>query len=225
MGGGAGWGLGGFLRGSPTTAPTTATTTTTNPPFTFPPHHSFPPFYTLQPNTQTLQRQLTLWGTLISTYHATHSLFTLSLSTAPSTPLFTNAHISRSLDPLSLRKILDWMSTPEGGCSAEWIPPSSSSTTTKKRITENENEKNIAWIWWKRPEIWAEEMYTWIEETGQRGSVLTIYELREGDAVSGQEWVGMDEGMLRRVLEGLVRKGRAQVFEGVGGDGGGVKFF
>lgn len=54
---------------------------------------------------------------------------------------------------------------------------------------------------------------------------MTIYELRASDAVGGQEWAGMDEGMLRRVLEGLVRKGRAQVFEGQGGDGGGVKFF
>lgn len=64
-----------------------------------------------------------------------------------------------------------------------------------------------------------------MDETGQKGSILTVYELRESDAVQGKEWVGMEEAMLRRCLEGLVRRGRTQVFEGVGGDGAGVKFF
>ena len=52
---------------------------------------------------------------------------------------------------------------------------------------------------------------------------MTIYELRESDAVQGQEWVGMDEDMLRKCLDVLVKKGRCQVFGQV--DGSGVKFF
>jgi ESCRT-II complex subunit VPS25 len=52
---------------------------------------------------------------------------------------------------------------------------------------------------------------------------LTIYELRESEAVEKQEWVGMDEDMLRRCLDVLVKKGRAQVFGQA--DGSGVKFF
>ena len=51
----------------------------------------------------------------------------------------------------------------------------------------------------------------------------TIYELRESEAVEKQEWVGMDEDMLRRCLDVLVKKGRAQVFGQA--DGSGVKFF
>jgi ESCRT-II complex subunit VPS25 len=53
--------------------------------------------------------------------------------------------------------------------------------------------------------------------------VLTVYELREGEAVGGKEWVGMEEEMLRKVLGVLVKKGRAQVF-GVEEEAG-VKFF
>ena len=66
-------------------------------------------------------------------------------------------------------------------------------------------------------------IYGWVDETGQKGRVLTVYELREGEAVGGKEWVGMEEEMLRKVLGVLVKKGRAQVF-GVEEEAG-VKFF
>ena len=69
-------------------------------------------------------------------------------------------------------------------------------------------------------------MYSWVEESGQKGAVLTLYELREGDAVRGKEWKVMDEGMLRKVLGVLVKRGKAQIFTAQAvGDGEGVKFF
>lgn len=64
-------------------------------------------------------------------------------------------------------------------------------------------------------------MYGWVEETGQKGAVLTVYELREGE----RSWKGMEEGMLRKVLQVLVKRGKAQLFSGVGDGGDGVKFF
>ena len=70
---------------------------------------------------------------------------------------------------------------------------------------------------------WADMIYGWVDETGQKGSVLTVYELREGEAVGAKEWVGMEEEMLRKVLGVLVKKGRAQVF-GLDEEAG-VKFF
>ncbi len=66
-------------------------------------------------------------------------------------------------------------------------------------------------------------IYGWVDETGQKGSVLTVYELREGEAVGAKEWVGMEEEMLRKVLGVLVKKGRAQIF-GLD-ESAGVKFF
>lgn len=118
------------------------------------------------------------------------------------------------------------MTTSEGDLRAEWVPPTTSRSASgsgSKKLADS--EKTTARIWWKRPEEWGEEIAAWVDETGQKGVVLTVYELRESDAVAGKEWVGMDEAGLRRCLEGLVRRGKAQVFEGQGGDGAGVKFF
>lgn len=66
-------------------------------------------------------------------------------------------------------------------------------------------------------------MHGWVDETGQKGTVLTVYELREGEAVQNKEWKGMDEGMMRKVLNVLVKNGKAQIFGQA--DGEGVKFY
>jgi len=186
--------------------------------FVFPPHYSFPPFFTLQPNTTTLSRQLALWSSLIRSYCAHNRLFRLSLSTAVGSPPFRNATIDRQLDILSIRRVIEYMVSADGDNRAEWVPTQGNS---KKPIRDS--EKNSAWIYWRRPEEWADAVYAWVDGTGQKGSVLTIYELRESDAVQGQDWIGMEEDMLRRCLDVLVKRGKAQVF---GADeGAGVKFF
>lgn len=79
-------------------------------------------------------------------------------------------------------------------------------------------------VWWKSASEWADEIYGWVDGTGQKGGVLTIYELRDEEE-GRRSWAGMDEGMLRKVLNVLVKRGRAQIFAAQGGDGEGVKFF
>jgi ESCRT-II complex subunit VPS25 len=198
---------------------TAYTTTTPNPTqnadpnstFAFPTYTTFPPFYTLQPNLTTRARQLELWSSLITTYSAYHRLFRLSL-TSPPPNLFSNAAINRSLNPTSIRQVLDHMSAPANGSRIEYIPP-----TTKGE------QSNACYVWWRPPGEWADLLYAWVEETGQKGSVLTIYELRESEAVEKKEWRDMDEGMLRKVLGVLVKRGKAQVFGQAEGEG--VKFF
>lgn len=37
------------------------------------------------------------------------------------------------------------------------------------------------WIFWRTPEEWAGVLMDWIERTGQKGSVLTLYEIAEGE--------------------------------------------
>lgn len=112
------------------------------------------------------------------------------------------------------------MASAEGGRRAEWVPLSGAKSRSRDA---GEESKSAIWIYWRRPEEWADAIYGWVDGTGQKGAVLTVYELRESDAVSGQEWVGMDEELLRRCLDVLVKRGKAQVF---GADeGAGVKFF
>jgi ESCRT-II complex subunit VPS25 len=191
----------------PTTAPTNSSGTT----FSFPTYTTFPPFYTLQPNLTTRARQLSLWSQLILSYAAHNRLFRLSLSSPPP-DLFANPAIHRGLSEPDIRNVLDHMALPANGSRVEWIPAGSRAERSAS-----------CWVYWRTLAEWADLIYGWVDETGQKGSVLTVYELREGEAVGSKEWVGMEEDMLKKVLGVLVKKGRAQIF---GQDeGAGVKFF
>lgn len=191
--------------------PSATTQTTSSHSFNFPTYTSFPPFYTLQPNLTTRVRQLELWSTLITSYCSYHHTFRLLLSSLPA-DLFNNAHIHRSLKTADIRTVLDHMSKPENGPRIEWIPSS----------TRGE-QSSSCYVYWRTPGEWADVLHGWVDETGQKGAVLTVYELREGDAVTNKEWRDMDEGMLRKVLNVLVKRGKAQIFGQE--ENAGVKFF
>ncbi|KAJ9647938.1 hypothetical protein H2199_001714 [Coniosporium tulheliwenetii] len=62
-----------------------------------------------------------------------------------------------------------------------------------------------------------------VEATGQKNTVLTLYELTESDATASQEFHGMDPELLQRSLQILVKRGKAQIFGS--DDSLGVKFF
>ncbi len=83
-------------------------------------------------------------------------------------------------------------------------------------------------------------MESWVEETAQKGSVLTLYELTEGDGtrgtgeffsflkgkkgvLTGVEFHGLDPDLLQKALSVLVKRGKAQIFGQE--DSQGVKFF
>ncbi|KAI8941353.1 hypothetical protein NX059_002578 [Plenodomus lindquistii] len=193
-------------------------TTTSQTTFTFPPHYSFPPFFTLQPVASTRSSQLLSWSTLIQSYCRHHRIFSLSLIDALSTPLFTNSTLRRSLSLRDAKAVLAWMATPEGGNRAEWIP-----TGANKKAKGDEGEGGKAWIYWRRPEEWAVALEEWVERTGQKGTVLTLYEIVEGDASLREEFAGMDMELLQKSLGVCVKRGKAQIFGGEGSEG--VKFF
>lgn len=111
------------------------------------------------------------------------------------------------------------MASPEGGNRAEWIPTGSG----KKVVKGEEAEGEKAWIYWRRPEEWAVQLEEWVERTGQRGTVLTLYEIVESDASAREEFAGMDMELLQKSLGVCVKRGKAQVFGGEGSEG--VKFF
>ncbi|KAF1840772.1 ESCRT-II complex, vps25 subunit [Cucurbitaria berberidis CBS 394.84] len=201
-----------------------STTTTLQPPsttdFQFPPHYFFPPFFTLQPVASTRSSQLLSWSSLIQSYCRHNRIFTLSLIDALDTPLFNNAKLSRRLTLRDAKAIISWMASPEGGNRAEFI-----STGTKKsgKSGGGEDEGGRAWIYWRRPEEWAAALEEWVERTGQKGTVLTLYEIAEGDASRREEFYGMDMELLQRSLGVCVKRGKAQIFGSEGSEG--VKFF
>lgn len=103
------------------------------------------------------------------------------------------------------------MTRDEGGRRAEWIDGGLDA------------KGGTMWVYWKRPEEWAEVILGWVEETGQKGTVLTLYELVSGEMTVGQDFHGMDPELFHRSLAVLVKRGKAQVFGSE--DQQGVKFF
>jgi len=184
-----------------------ATMTTTSTDFVFPKTYSFPPFFTPQPNTLTRASQLRSWSSLIQAYCRHHHLFKLTLVDALDSPLFYNTALRKRLSAHDAKDIIDYMAGREGDERAEWIG----------------TQKAAAWIWWRKPEEWAALLEHWVNETGQKGTVLTLYELVEGEATEKQDFHGLDMEVLQKSLITLVKKGKAQVF-GVD-DQQGVKFF
>ncbi|KAF3393032.1 Vacuolar protein-sorting-associated protein 25 [Talaromyces pinophilus] len=193
------------------TTPTRPRTTTPSG-YTFPEVYDWPAFFTLQPNTQTRQAQMRRWANLISDWCRFHRTFRLTLTEAVESPLFYNARMRKRIGLQEARMIVDWMAMSQedggGGRRAEWVPASAAGG----------GEKTIAWIWWRRPEEWAK-----VEETAQKNTVLTVYELIHGEATTSQEFHGMDSDVMLKSLNVLVKSGKAQVFGN--DDEKGVKFF
>jgi ESCRT-II complex subunit VPS25 len=136
-------------------------------------------------------------------------VFKLLLPDALESPLFHNVQLKRRLSAQDVKAVIDYMCSQEGDNRAEWLGLPT--------------EKSSAWIWWRKPEEWGGKLESWVDETGQKGTVFTLYELVEGEATEGQEFHGMEMEVLRKSLGSLVKKGKAQVFGGEGQEG--VKFY
>lgn len=149
------------------------------------------------------------------------------------------------------------MISKEGGQRAEWVSMIKKSDEVNTVGLEalgfddlaaaqrqvNVGKKEDVWIWWLRPEEWASKILEWVEGTAQKGSVLTLYELVEGEESRGQGeskiiidggardsltfgcivFHGLDNEVLHKALNILVKKGKAQMFGNE--DAQGIKFF
>ena len=108
------------------------------------------------------------------------------------------------------------MASAEGGNRVEFI-------STGKKAKAGEEECGKCWIYWRRPEEWAAQLEEWVDRTGQKGTVLTLYEIVEGDPSRREEFYGMDMDLLQKSLAVCVKRGKAQIFGSEGSEG--VKFF
>ncbi|KAK9452988.1 ESCRT-II complex subunit-domain-containing protein [Dipodascopsis uninucleata] len=177
--------------------------------FNFPEIYSFRPFFTRQPNSQTWSSQLSLWTNLVLAYCRFYRIWRLDVATAIEWDLFTNRTIERSLKLETCREILESM-VKSGD--AEWVAVKSGLSSS-------------AIIYWRRPDEWASLISDWIDESGQRGAILTLYEIAESDLTLTQDFHGIDQTILRKALDILVRRGQAQIMRSADGNEAGVKFF
>ncbi|KAI5464663.1 ESCRT-II complex subunit-domain-containing protein [Mariannaea sp. PMI_226] len=189
-------------------APTSTGTPTPSDPnsFVWPREYHFPAFYTRQTNLTTLHAQRKKWSSLILGYTRHHRIFRLALSSAADSDLFFNRRLERRLQLDDIRDVIDFM--------------------RKDGLAEDVgggNSGDVVFIHWRKPEEWAALVESYVEETGQKGSVLTVYELVEGDGTKRTEIHGMDNDVLLKALNILVKRGKAQIFGE--DDSLGVKFF
>lgn len=191
-------------RSNPQTAAmaTPAAAAAARPPFTFPREYFFPAFFTRQTNLTTLHAQLVKWSTLVLSYCRHHRIFKLSLSqTSPTTTnpsasataarpadagpdteeLFHNRRLNRRLAPADVREVVEFMRK-DGR--AEWVGGDGGGSGSSGAGGVGD----MVWVYWRTPEEWAGLIEAWVDETAQKGTVLTLYELTEGEATRGTGW-------------------------------------
>ncbi|OTB09610.1 hypothetical protein M426DRAFT_18243 [Hypoxylon sp. CI-4A] len=219
-----------------TAAPSSSSSSSGTNTFTFPSEYQFPPFFTKQTNLATLHAQHEKWSSLILSYCRHHRLFRLSLSYdgAPHEALFRNRRISRSLRLADAREVLEFMRREgraepvganggSGGGGGNTNNGGGGGGGAGKDGAGGVGGPDLYWIYWRTPDEWAALVEAWVDETAQKGTVLTLYELTEGDGTRGTEFYGLDPDLLQKALQVLVKRGKAQIFGQE--DQQGVKFF
>lgn len=199
--------------------------------YTFPNIYNFPPFYTKQPNAATFEAQLDHWKEVILGYCKANKIWILSdcgskivseslsddededdelIEDETMNPkdlsIFRNDKINRHANTELINDIFTYLISLHN---AEWVNP--------------KNKKQGILILWYTIEEWAHILYEWIDASGQNGAILTIYELQRGDMSKSQEFHGMGTLTLIKVLEVLVKQGRATLLRDEGKISG-VKF-
>ncbi|RFU74135.1 vacuolar -sorting-associated [Trichoderma arundinaceum] len=203
------------------------TTITTSPDFSFPREYFFPAFFTRQTNLTIHHAQLTKWSALILSYARHHRLFRLTLSAAADSDLFFNRKLDRRLNPPDIHEVIDFMRK-DGR--AEYLRSGSGANGSGSGGDGSASAAaaaaaagDVVFLYWRKPEEWAALIEAFVDETAQKGSVLTVYELIEGENTRGTEFHGMDNEVLMKALNVLVKRGKAQIFGSE--DSLGVKFF
>ncbi|EST04484.1 ESCRT-II complex, vps25 subunit [Kalmanozyma brasiliensis GHG001] len=208
--------------------PSTSSSSSTAPKtFRYPPIHAFPPFYTLQHNPVSRAQQLSQWRALILDYCRSHRIFSLSplpsasdaSGSSPHKTLFANASIQRSLSPESIRAVLADLVEHKGAAWEDQL------TTAKKSAAAGQGNNAKAFIYWKTPAQWGDAIYEWVMATGQNKSIMTLFELNQGELVESQDFYELPMPILKLALKHLSSQGKAQIFAGSEAeDGEGVKF-
>ncbi|XP_065051836.1 vacuolar protein-sorting-associated protein 25-like [Rhopilema esculentum] len=175
--------------------------------FEWPWQYSFPPFFTIQPNTDTRTKQLEDWCSLLLQYCKYHSIYKIDIGDAQSSSLFWNKAINRRLQTEGINSIMERLKD-QGNL--EW---------------EDSKTKNRCFVYWRTPEEWADVINAWVKTNGLDDTVCTLYELTSEEGVGNDEFKGIDMFVLKKALQVLERRGKAQLIVGDDTMEEGVKFF
>ncbi|KAI5967186.1 hypothetical protein CANMA_003243 [Candida margitis] len=210
----------------------------TEPHFEFPKIHSFPPLYTKQPNQTVQQQQIESWCNILLQYCEFYKITSLTIEGAPKHSQLASSSSASASTPVSAPYT-------KGD-----IPPLFTNKAINRQVnTEFKNviitnlihSKKAEYINHKKPELgifvywrsivdWGNLLYEYITNTGQQGTVLTLYELTKSDDDDDnvnslpQELRNLDEELLVKVIKDyLIKQGKAQLLMNESNEIGGVK--
>ncbi|XP_023945021.2 vacuolar protein-sorting-associated protein 25 isoform X2 [Bicyclus anynana] len=166
--------------------------------------YNFPPFFTIQPHSETRAKQLEAWQQLIALYLKTNKQSTIDIRESQNSPLFNNSSINRKLTAEAILTILEDMAK-------------------SGKAAPVDKSKNVWEVYWHSLDEWGNMIYNWASANGMNNSVCTLFELREGENSVGEEFHGLDTNILIKALKSLEVKGKCELMEF--DDNQGVKFF
>jgi len=81
------------------------------------------------------------------------------------------------------------------------------------------------YIYWRSLVDWGDLLYQYVDDTGQKGTVLTIYELTKSEETTvPQDLHNLDETFLVKIIKDyLIKQGKAQLLIDENNEIGGVK--
>ncbi|ENN72785.1 hypothetical protein HUJ04_013369 [Dendroctonus ponderosae] len=166
--------------------------------------YNFPPFFTLQPNPETRAKQVQAWKALILDYCKQSKLYLIDAREADNGPLFNNASINRKLDGAVIVSILSEMQ--------------------KSGHAAPVDKAKHRWeVYWHTLDEWSSMIYAHVYSKGLQGTVLTLFELSQGDDVKDEEFYGMQQDVLVKALQVLERDRKCELI--LSDEDQGVKFF
>ncbi|OHT02464.1 Vacuolar protein-sorting-associated protein 25 [Tritrichomonas foetus] len=157
--------------------------------FSFPDFYDYPPFWTKQPDEETLKKQVELWSNLICAFSKAHNFTEFEIAGALDSPLFSNKKINRQLDRETLLFFLDKMSE-------------------KGNAKFTSDARNRVRIYWRSIDEWAKMLYGYSVKYGT--GPYTFHELCESDDTTDQPFHKMNYKIMKEAILHLESQGKAR---------------
>lgn len=192
-------------------------------PFEFPNIHSFPPLFTKQPNETILQNQLDAWCGIVLSYCEYYKITSVTLT---GTIIYSQIDDLNSLElpPIFENKTIDRLVNDEFKLD---IFKHLIHKLNKGEYINNRQPELGIFVYWKSLVEWGTLIHDFVENSGQLGTILTVYELTKlEDSGLPLELRNLDYNLLVKVLKNvLIKQGKAQILMSEDGSGqiGGVK--
>ena len=172
--------------------------------FEFPPHYSWPFFFTIQEYSETRQRQLEMWADLILDYHKAKGIWKLT-KTEFLAGIGRNEAVNRVLSSDDVTIVFDYL-------------------ILKKKAMFSPISKGVLFLLWRSTEEWESFIYEAVVKQQKLDSLETLDFIVNDEENQFEEFYGMDKEMLIVILKNLENKEKCKLIKNDEGEFIAVKF-